>query len=315
LNSPLGSKFEELLNNPAFGNEFTKYKQESRTTTKDLFRRVVVSGGNGHITEVQKSIVPFDEDKMVTLAGNPTKEAIAGTNVYRLKAGSTSALSPTNPGILAFPHKTIALTSNLDNSQLESMFKSKKPSLTGDLLTLVNKGSKGAIYGGAILDAAARQHASAVPIPGLGNKLAEAMQNAKGIAFWLTIGQEVELKVGMMLPDAGAAQKVTTELQGEITKQASAIKMGLNIIPGLPPTVKAMAEEMLGNLQCATDETFVVVTTKVHTSTLDLAITEVSAAAAAQMAAPRAPKPAQPPRPGPPRPTRRGSRNGGGGAP
>jgi hypothetical protein len=287
LNSSFGPKIEALLSNPAFGGEFAKYKQETKATTKDLFHRIVIAGNSGRVTVIEKTNIAIDEAKMVAAVGNPTKATVGGKTVYRLKAGSSAALPGANPGIVAFPHKTVALTSNLADAQLESVFKSKGRTLTGDMATLVNKGSKGTVYGAVVLDAATRQQLTgALPPGGQANKAMEAVQTAKGAAFWLTLGSaEVELKVGLLMPDAAAAQKVTADFQTESAKQAPALKLGLNLVLGMPPSVKAMAQEMLGGLQFATEETMSVVTMKIKSTTLDAVIAEISGMAG-QMSAP-----------------------------
>ena len=129
----------------------------------------------------------------------------------------------------------------------------------------------------------------------------EAVQTAKGAAFWLTLGSaEVELKAGLLMPDAAAAQKVTADLQTEATKQVPALKLLINSVPGVPQSVKTMAQEMLGGLQFATDETLAVVTMKINAATLNSALAEMSTMAGAV----GGPRPAAAPAGGPPQPKR-----------
>jgi hypothetical protein len=282
LKSSYGARIEQMLDSPAVGAEFTKYKQDSKARNRDLFYRLVVAGHGGKITEILKSVVSFDEAKFAATLDNPTKETIDGKSVYRLKPGSAAGISPADPGVVAFPTRTVVVNSNLPNAEFESLLRSKGPALTGDLATLVNKCAKATFYVAGVPDTAARQRlARSLPLSGQSSKFLGAIQAAKGMCLWATLGTaDIELKAGILMPDAATAQKAATDLQAEATKQGPAISLAITVIPGVPASVKAMIQEIVNRWKFAGDGNMTVVTTKISGMTIDNVIAELSALAA-----------------------------------
>jgi hypothetical protein len=70
---------------------------------------------------------------------------------------------------------------------------------------------------------------------------------------------------------------------------APAINLGLMAAPNIPPSVKALAQELVNGWQFATDESTSVVTMKVKTGTVDAMLADLSKMQSAFGGAPTAP--------------------------
>src|SRR5262249_28019094 len=123
--------------------------------------------------------------------------------------------------------------------------------------------------------------------------------------LWVTINSaDVEIKAAVLMPDAGAAQQLTTDMQAESQKQAAASKAMMAILP-MPAPVKTLLQELSDTQQFTTDGTLSVITMKVTKGPLDGAMAEISNMASMSGGA-AAPPPGHPPAgPGVPRRGRR----------
>src|SRR5206468_11534730 len=130
---------------------------DTKASNKDLFQRIVVAGrmggADGKPVIAVKSGVPWDAAKLAAAFDNPTKTSVGGKTVYYRKPGAAS----NGPGAVSVPNKNVAVLTDLLDTQLEPVLKTKGVALTGDLATLVNKGSGTALYVVAVLDGNTRE--------------------------------------------------------------------------------------------------------------------------------------------------------------
>jgi hypothetical protein len=200
------------------------------------------------------------------------------------------------------------------DAELEPVLKAKGMAQAGDLATLVNKAGKSTIAVSLVPDGAVRQQMqgmTAMAGPG-GKAMGVAMSSAKGFGFWATLGSsDVELKLVMLMPDAAAAQKLTSDMQAESQKAGGdpAAKMMMALMPA---GLKALMQEATESQQFTTDGNMSVVSARIKMTTLEGAIGD----AAKMVPGPGGPPPAAQPSPAgeqpPTRGPRRAGRSGGG---
>jgi hypothetical protein len=311
LNSSFGPQLEQLLNSPVLA-QFTKYKQDTKAQNRDLFQRVVVSmrpqdpGSKGNV--IIKSGVPWDAAKLAAAFGNPTKKSVGGYSAYQVPLGAGSATVLT-------PHKSVAVVAEMTDDKLGPTLKGKS-ALIGDMATLTAKVSNSTVWFVAVPDAANREQFqagmnAAMAANPAGQALLPVMRQAKGFALWATLtGGEVEFKVGMLMPDAAAAQQAATTLQTESKKSTNdpAQKMMMALMPA---PVKTLVDEMTASQQFTADGALAVMSAKCQLASLQSAIGEAAKMATMFGGPGAAPMPPQPP--GAPPAAPQGPRGGPGG--
>jgi hypothetical protein len=323
LNSSFGPQLEQLLNSPAVA-PLVKYKQDTKAQNRDLFQRIVVGlrrqGNELKGVIAIKSAVPWDAAKLAAAFGNANKQSVAGTSVYRVTmAGSPTALST--------PNKNVAVMADIPDDQLGRVFKAagKGPSLPADLTTLTNKFAGETIWFATAIDDSSRQQVGAVLAQFAGGSKAvqTAAQQAKGAAMAIKLnGGQVEIKSGVLMADAAAAQRLADEMRQEGQKPP-ALPMQAQAILLAMPSVKKVMDEANASQQFTTDGPLAIVTATVAMSTLEAAFQEAAkmgqAFGGGAPGQPPGGMPGQPPAGPPPgtpggppaRPRGRGSKGGG----
>ena len=294
LSSPFGANIEQALNSPLAG-PFARYKQETNTPPRELFQKVVVGlkfqGADNKGTIVLKANANWDAAKLAKAFGNPTTQSVGGYAGYKVSmAGS--------PTTLTTPNKHVAVLSDLPENELSRVLKSggKKSPLTGDLATLAEKFGSGAIWLVAAPDPAMRDqfmagfNSMAANNPGAQQAQA-ALQSVKGLGVAANVtGGQVDLRVGFLCPDAGAAQQLTSQIQSAAPQLTAA----LGAIAIFKPNLKQLATELKDGLKFTTDGTLAVISAQLSISSLQTAAGDLNTLVPTPGAPPMSP-PSTPP--------------------
>jgi hypothetical protein len=277
LNSSFGPKIEELLNNPALA-PLAKYKQDTKSTNKELFQRIVVaaqgSGPGAKPVIAVKSSVPWDDAKLAAALDYPTKTTAGGRTVYHRKAGAP----PSGPAAVSVPHKNVAVFTDLGDTELEPILKAKGSAVKGDLGTVLDKASKGTIFIAVAMEGNVRQQVQgAMAMAGPAAKsIGAGLQSAKAFGFWATLeSADLEIKMGVLMPDTSAAEKLVADMKAEAQKSANdpAAKMMMAMMPA---AFKALMQEATETQQFSTEGSMALVSARLRTATLDNAISDTT---------------------------------------